>query len=93
MRAGADDPPALAPVVPQKATVVLADRQDSAANPAMTKFVTDAGFTDALDCVLLAIDGLRQADGSPTPLRGAGAPQNRVSRPEPDHDDRTETSE
>jgi hypothetical protein len=48
---------------------------------------------DALDGILLAIDGVRQADGSLTPLRGAGAPQNRMSRPESDHNDRTETPE
>jgi hypothetical protein len=47
----------------------------------------------ALDGILLAIDGVRQADGSLTPLRGAGAPQNRLSLPDPGQENRTETLE
>jgi hypothetical protein len=33
--------------------------------------------TAALDSILLAIDRVRQHDGSFTPIRGAGAPQRR----------------
>ncbi|WP_051423208.1 tyrosine-type recombinase/integrase [Arthrobacter sp. MA-N2] len=36
----------------------------------------------ALDGILLAIDGVRQEDGTFTPLRGAGAPQQRLTREE-----------
>jgi hypothetical protein len=36
----------------------------------------------ALDGILLAIDGVRRADGSFVPLRGAGAPQQRLQATE-----------
>jgi hypothetical protein len=44
----------------------------------------------ALDGILLAIDGVRRADGSITPLRGAGAPQNRIDLIAPHQQDGTE---
>jgi hypothetical protein len=47
---------------------------------------------EALEGILLAIDGVRQADGSLTPLRGAGTPQNRLSQPDPGQEGRTETA-
>jgi hypothetical protein len=44
----------------------------------------------ALDGILLTIDGVRRADGSVTPLRGAGAPQNRIAPTAPRQQDGTE---
>jgi hypothetical protein len=35
----------------------------------------------ALDSILLAIGGVRPKDGSFVPLRGAGAPQQRLDQP------------
>lgn len=44
----------------------------------------------ALDGILLAIDGVRQNDGTLVPLRGAGAPQQRLDTPSPDQQRDTE---
>jgi hypothetical protein len=46
----------------------------------------------ALDGILLAIDGVRRADGTHVPLRGADAPQQRLRAPEHKQRDDTETS-